>query len=127
MKPIEKQLDELWSKVIRQKGYCECCMSKNKKLNAHHIFTRSRKATRWEISNGLCLCAGCHTLSSTLSAHKTPVEFTRWLEEYKGKKWIDNLCKMSNSISKPTKSELEETKEYLSFYAQTKTKGLFIL
>ena len=113
MKSIEKQLDELWTKVIRQKGYCECCGSKNKQLNAHHIFTRSRKATRWEISNGICLCAGCHTLSSKLSAHKTPYEFNKWLEEKKGKKWIDLLCKKSNEIYKPTKKELEETKKYL--------------
>ena len=110
---IEKELDKLWSLAIRKKGYCECCGSNKKQLNAHHIFTRSRKATRWEISNGLCLCCGCHTLSSTLSAHKTPYEFTRFLEDYKGKKWLDNLQKMSNEIYKPTKSELEETKKYL--------------
>ena len=117
-KTLENKLDKLWAEAVKIKANyrCECCGKSNVLLNSHHIFTRSRKATRFELDNGCCLCVGCHTFSSKLSAHKTPVEFTHWLEKTKGKKWLKTLQDMSNEVYKPTIEELEETLKYLQKY-----------
>jgi len=116
-KTVGKKLDIVWSEAIKVRaGYkCEHC-GKTTNLNSHHIFTRLRKSTRWELDNGICLCVGCHMFSSKFSAHKTGVEFTHWLEEKKGKKWVETLQRMSNEIYRPTLEEMEETLTYLEKY-----------
>jgi len=98
---LRTKLDKLWAQLIKLKAgnKCEYC-GKTKGLNSHHIFSRSRKSTRWDLDNGSCLCVACHTFSSTFSAHKTGVEFTYWLEEKKGKEFMDKLRLKANQVSK---------------------------
>ncbi|MCP4052717.1 MAG: hypothetical protein GY739_06585 [Mesoflavibacter sp.] len=86
---------------------CEYCKTTVKQLHSHHIYSRSKKSTRWHVPNGVCLCAGHHVLSSSFSAHKTPVEFTEWLIDYKGQGIIDILRIKANSTSKLFKFEKE--------------------
>jgi len=119
-KTLKNKLDKLWAEAVKVKaGYsCEYC-GKTECLNSHHIFTRSRQATRWELNNGCCLCVACHTFSSRFSAHKTGVEFTHWLEDKKGKKWLKTLEDLSNTIYKPTMLELFETYQYLQKYVDS--------
>lgn len=69
-------------------------------LNSHHIYSRSKRSTRWDVSNGICLCVGHHTFSSTFSAHKTPLEFMDWLLNKKGQAYIDRLRIKANQTSK---------------------------
>ncbi|MCF7875366.1 MAG: hypothetical protein K9L99_05855 [Candidatus Omnitrophica bacterium] len=118
-KTLENKLDKLWAEAIKLRaGYrCEYCGNINN-LNSHHIFTRSRKATRWELNNGVCLCVSCHTFSSKFSAHKAPIEFTHWLEKTRGVKWLKILENMSNEVYKPTIEDLEETEKYLQDYVK---------
>jgi len=119
-KTLEKKLDNKWAEAIKVRaGFrCEYC-GKRENLNSHHIFTRSRKATRWELNNGICLCVGCHTFSSKFSAHKTPIEFTHWLEKTKGVKWLEELQQMSNEVYRPSVEELEESLIYLQKYVKS--------
>lgn len=105
--PLEKKVDKLWSECIRKVWKCEYCFKKEY-LNAHHIFSRSNKSVRWEISNWICLCSGCHTFSSKFSAHQTPTEFTRWLENKRWKNYLDNLEKLAHIQLKVTIEYLEE-------------------
>lgn len=107
-----KIADRLWSLCIRMIGYCEYCWKKEY-LNAHHIYWRNNKSVRWEIYNGICLCSGCHTFSSVFSAHKTPTEFTYWLEHYKWKEYMDTLRKLAHEPMKVTPEYLQETIDYL--------------
>lgn len=96
----KKKLDRLWQQVIHSRSEsCEVC-GKYGALNGHHIFSRSRMNTRWDTDNGILLCTGCHTFSSLLSAHKAPRAFLRWLEDDRGKEWLDNLETRSNMIAK---------------------------
>jgi len=101
LKGVDGKLDDAWSELVKLRAgnKCEYC-GKKSPLNSHHIFSRSKKSTRWLPENGICLCVGHHTFSSTFSAHKTPTEFTYWLERYKGKNFIDTLTIKANSISK---------------------------
>ena len=100
-KGIDKKLDDAWSLLVklRAKMQCEVC-GKRSPLNSHHIFSRSKKSTRWDVMNGVCLCVGCHTFSSKFSAHKTPTEFTYWLENKKGRDFMELLTLKANQTSK---------------------------
>jgi len=98
---IDGQLDQAWSELVKLKSgwACEYC-KKTRYVQSHHIFSRSKKSTRWDVQNGIALCAGHHTLSSAFSAHKTPLEFTDWLYRYRGEENINLLRIRANQISK---------------------------
>lgn len=100
---VDGSLDIAWSRLVKLRAgmKCEYCKTTTKQLQSHHLFTRSRKATRWDVNNGISLCASHHVLGN-FSAHKSPLEFTEWLYTYKGKDFIDririrshNVCKMA--------------------------------
>lgn len=101
-KGIDKKLDVAWSLLVKLRAGMKCEVPRCGKtvLNSHHIYSRSKKSTRWYVPNGICLCVGHHTFSSTFSAHKTPIEFTEWLVEYKGSDFIDRLRLKANTTSK---------------------------
>lgn len=112
MTAVEKKLDVKWSEKVRSIGHCEYC-GKKENLNAHHIFSRNNKSVRWDLENGICLCAGCHTFSSRFSAHQTPTEFTQWLMKYKGMELLDRLTLKALGTKKWTKEGLLELLENL--------------
>lgn len=122
LKGIDGKLDDAWSLLVKLRAgsSCEVCR-KTSPLNSHHIYSRSKKSTRWDVFNGVCLCVGCHTFSSKFSAHKTPTEFTEWLKEKKGQDYMDRLRLKANAVSKlhPFEKEilLQELKKEISNYA----------
>lgn len=95
-----KTLDCLWSKLVKlkAKGQCEWCGS-NKTLNSHHVIGRRNKATRWNESNGVCLCAYHHMLSKN-SAHQNPLEFIEFIRDKRGITWYTMLRLQSNEVVK---------------------------
>ena len=98
-KKLEDELDEAWSKLVKLKAgkKCEVC-GKTKYLNSHHIYSRGKHSVRWNTENGICLCVG-HHVGFKFSAHKTPTEFTYWLEDYKGKKFMEELKLLANQTA----------------------------
>lgn len=108
-KGIDKKLDDAWSKLVKLQGgmKCEYC-GKETTLNSHHIYSRSKRSTRWDVDNGICLCVSHHTFNSGFSAHKTPLEFIDWLKEYKGEQFIIKLKHKANQTQKFFKFEKEE-------------------
>lgn len=79
-KKLETKCDQLWGELVKRAWGNKCAIcGKTDNLNSHHIITRSEKNTRWDVQNGICLCALHHTLSAKLSAHKTPQKFWDWL------------------------------------------------
>jgi len=101
LKGIDGKLDVAWAKLVKLKAgkKCEYC-GKQDYLNSHHIFSRSKRSTRWHVLNGVCLCTGHHVFSSTFSAHKTPMEFMDWLYNKRGENALSILRIKANSISK---------------------------
>lgn len=73
-KPSDRQLLGLWQEIVKTRAKYRCeypnCI-KNQYLNAHHIYSRSHKSTRYDPDNGICLCSGHHSLNNN-SAHKNP-------------------------------------------------------
>lgn len=92
------KLDELWSLKVRSVGVCERC-GRTTHLNPHHIYSRSNRAVRWDLNNGICLCSGCHVLC-TDSAHKAPADFIDWVKDYRGSVWWARLVVQKNKIVK---------------------------
>lgn len=91
---IKKKCDVLVSTLVRKQGLCDRCGS-TKNLQAAHIISRTYMATRFDLENLLCLCAGCHLYWW----HKEPIEAARWLEEkYPGR--YDRLNVKRQAISK---------------------------
>jgi hypothetical protein len=89
---LDKKLDDAWSLLVKLRAgnECEYCR-KQSPLNSHHVYSRSKISTRWSVHNGICLCVGHHTFSSSFSAHKTPTEFTEWIKKKRGEEWYDKL------------------------------------
>lgn len=108
MRNIDKRLDEAWSKLVKLKAgeRCEVC-GKIRHLNSHHIFSRAKRSTRWDVENGVCLCVGCH-VGNNFSAHKTPLPFADWIKKQRGENWYNLLLYKSNQISKLHKFEKEQ-------------------
>ena len=95
----KKKKDIEWAKAVKERDGFRCvyCGSKDY-LNSHHIFSRNNLSTRFDLDNGITLCAKHHTFSNEFSAHKTPTEFTYWLEELKGKDFIEKLGQRARSL-----------------------------
>lgn len=109
-KALIKKLDNMWSKKVREYGMCEKC-HKTSPLNAHHFYSRSIRAVRWDISNGFCLCVGCHVFSSKFSAHKTPAEFVEWAIEKRGEEWYNEIKDRKNTLEKYKDGDVEQLME----------------
>lgn len=107
-KGIDKRLDDAWSLLVKliHGNKCEYC-GKETTLNSHHIYSRSKRSTRWHLNNGACLCVSHHTFNSGFSAHKTPLEFTEWIIEKRGQQWYDDLKVKAHTIEKLFKHEKE--------------------
>lgn len=108
---LNDALDIAWSKAVRAKGYCEHCgkILEQKKLQAHHIFSRRHYSTRWDIDNSVCLCYGCHIEW----AHKDVMEFAEWVEGYKGKELIEHLRLKAHALKQFNSYEKKELLKYL--------------
>ncbi|HMI47106.1 MAG TPA: HNH endonuclease [Gemmatimonadaceae bacterium] len=78
---LSKTADELFGKVVRAPGVCYRCGTEFG-LQCAHGFSRSYRATRWDLRNGFCLCRGCHVYFT----HR-PIEWDNWLQV----EWGDDL------------------------------------
>lgn len=77
-KPSDRLLMKYWQEVVKARaGYrCVICGKGNPYLNAHHIFSKSHRGTKYDPDNGLCLCSGHHSLNND-SVHKDPMFWPR--------------------------------------------------
>ncbi len=107
-KGIDKLLDNAWSLLVKLRAgnKCEYC-NNTRTLNSHHVFTRTNKSTRWDVLNGISLCASHHILNSKFSAHGTPTIFTEWIMNKRGENWHNLLRLRAHSDGKRTKFEKE--------------------
>lgn len=106
-KKLEDKADILWAKCIRSVWFCEYCGS-SENLQAHHIYSRVKKSTRWHLKNWVCLCANHHTWSSEFSAHKTPSQFRAWIVMKKWKEQMQSVYYASNEVFKVTEEFLKD-------------------
>jgi hypothetical protein len=92
-------LDSLFSKYIRlrAKGKCERCGKDYggiKGLQCAHYHSRRKKSVRWDESNCVALCFGCHQ-----HFHEEPEEFKAFMIKRLGT--LDLLDARARQIGKP--------------------------
>ena len=112
-RPTNKELLNLWQQIIKAKANYKCeypnCR-KTEYLNAHHIHSKSKRSTRYDPDNGICLCSGHHSLNNN-SAHKDP-DFKSILIEnnIRTKEFFE---KLKFRAFQPAKLDLNAIKIYL--------------
>jgi hypothetical protein len=72
---LQQLCDKAISKLIREKGFCEKCGTKNSDFDTAHVVGRKNLTLRWDILNLLCLCRDCHRWG-----HAHPKEFRKWFD-----------------------------------------------
>jgi hypothetical protein len=99
-KSAKGRLDKLVGSHYRSKP-CEKCGSTNY-VQWVHIRSRKYLSVRWEETNNLSLCAGCHRW-----AHDQPDAFTKWIDnKYPGR--LDKLNAIFRAKTEMKKYQMEE-------------------
>jgi hypothetical protein len=75
----KKKAIALAKALVRSRGLCEMCGSKDNQLHGSHIFPEPFHVVAANPRNIVCLCASCHKLSK-FSWHQSPVHGVKWLE-----------------------------------------------
>ena len=65
---------------------CQVCF-KADNLEVHHIVTRNNKFLKYDMNNGILLCADHHVYSPVFSAHRTVRLFLDWFENRYPERW----------------------------------------
>jgi len=117
LKKLNDHLDDLWRKIIllRDDNQCQKCgkrksPGRGNSIQPHHIYGRSNFRVRWDLSNGIALCGGCHTLTN-YSAHKAPIDFINWLKKERGEEWWLKLSEEANKEGGSRKWTIQEKKD----------------
>lgn len=93
---------KLHAELIRSTGECEHCFARppQVQLQCAHIQGRKSSATRTQLRNAFCLCAGCHRMFTD-----KPLNFSRWITQTWAQEYRDELIRLSNT---PTKMDWSE-------------------
>lgn len=115
---LKKSLDNLWSYIIKARDrVCAVC-GKRDFLNAHHIFSRSKTATRFDLDNGITFCKGHHYFG----IHKWNQKYTmEYVIPKLGQEKYNELYKKSNTIQKCSREFLETKLKELQDFNINKT------
>jgi len=74
--------DRLWSLAVRDDWANKCAVcGTGSELNAHHLISRQHQTTRYDLRNGICLCARHHKWCGDMSPHENAEGFRQWMEK----------------------------------------------
>jgi len=118
----DKRLLALWREAVIERASHKCeypeCDINATQLQAHHFYTKRIVAMRYNLENGLCLCATHHTMGA-FSAHRDP-DFKDIIIErgVRTEEWHDKLIKQKNERTKNTPAFKAECLEKLKLYLE---------
>jgi hypothetical protein len=94
MKSIEKKLDSLWIKAVREiwNNRCGMCATRDG-CECHHIRIRKYRNTRWDTKNGILLCKEHHIL-----VHAHPSFLEKWLDKRYWSGYYSQLKRLSLEV-----------------------------
>lgn len=109
---LKKKCDVLWSrltKAFHRAKYGDICLwcKKQEDLQSDHIVNRWKHSTRWNLSNCVCLCVGCHIFRKK----REPLEWARMVMEEIGEETYQELKRLGNERFD---GDLEQVYSYLS-------------
>jgi 5-methylcytosine-specific restriction endonuclease McrA len=91
--------DKIFSQIIRMSGECLNCR-KTTNLQCAHIVSRRFAATRTDLQNAYCLCAGCHQYFTAW-----PREFSKFITKNTGSDAYERLKLKAETVTKVDWSE----------------------
>ena len=83
---LKKALDVEMSKQVRERDKHRCRRCGKERVSHHHIFTKTRLTTRWDMKNGVSLCFFDHRW-----AHAAAEEFREWVLTWMPQREYDAL------------------------------------
>jgi uncharacterized Zn finger protein len=99
-KSVKAACEKLWSEVVkvRDKHTCQKCGSQDN-LNSHHIYGKKTNALKFNLDNGITLCASCHTFAKDCFEMQpyNKKNITIIINRL-GKKKMDELEQLNNAI-----------------------------
>lgn len=99
---IKKKCDDLYSKIIRSRGYCERCGG-TEWLQTAHIISRRFSNTRCDLRNAWCLDARCHRRLTDW-----PREHSQYITETIGSEVYEELKAKAESLEKVSWEDIYE-------------------
>jgi hypothetical protein len=93
------KLDSLWSKKVKELSGYRDQLTGGAGKESHHFITRTNRALRWWLPNGICLSVENHT-GNTFSAHKSPKAFKEAIRRRRGEDWYKEIMQRKNRIFK---------------------------
>ena len=79
---LRDMADSLWSLAVRADWANRCVVCGSNKVEAHHLTPRQFEATRYDLSNGVSLCARCHKHDPKVSPHLNAAGWCAWLNHH---------------------------------------------
>ena len=116
----DKRLLALWREAVIERAGHRCeypeCTVKATQLQAHHFYTKRIVPLRYDMENGLCLCAYHHTLGA-FGAHRDPdfkdIIISRGV---RSEEWHDSLIKKKQQTVTNTPAFKLECLEKIKLY-----------
>jgi len=122
----KRKVDSAWGAIIHAAGGgCVCKILGDCKgpLEAHHLITRGRDATRHDPRNGVLLCSYHHKWSKKCSPHMAPLEFAEFLQRFRQDVWAQFLM-MKDDTPMAEKSYKERREVLEKVYMELTKKEL---
>lgn len=93
MRKYRQESTKLWADEIKMVGQCEIYgCTRTDDLNAHHLLEKSHWThLRYDLSNGVCLCSGHHTMDRDICPHGSlpAIEaFLEWLRTKRSGQYV---------------------------------------
>ena len=79
---LRDMADQLWSLAVRDDWNNRCAVCGNTKCEAHHLVPRQHEAMRYELRNGIALCASHHQFDADISPHQNAAGWLKWLKDH---------------------------------------------
>jgi len=79
---LRDMADSLWSVAVRGDWAGKCAVCGARPCESHHLVPRQHEATRYDLRNGIALCASCHQFDKDLSPHQNSAGWMKWLEHH---------------------------------------------
>ena len=110
---LRDKADEIWKQKVMANGSCICEVCGKPAITGHHYYPKSCYGhLRFEVRNGVSICAGCHMkhhISGDPSIHLA-------IQRKRGDEWVEELRELS--LDRPIGTYLRK-----SWY-ETKTREL---
>ena len=78
---LRDMADRLWSISVRTDWNWKCAVCGGGPCDAHHLVPRANQSTRYDLSNGIALCASHHQFCPDVSPHQNAAGWMQWLRE----------------------------------------------